>query len=88
MLVASLYNIVDQIYIGYISEVDSLTGEAISILCNGATNVVYPFILIALAICLLLGDGAASLFSLYSELYKLLNFSTKSLLQHLPNRSL
>lgn len=60
MLVASLYNIVDQIYIGYISEVDSLTGEAISILCNGATNVVYPFILIALAICLLLGDGAAS----------------------------
>lgn len=66
MLVASLYNIVDQIYIGHISEVDSLTGEAISILCNGDTNVVYPFILIALAICLLLGDGAASLFSLYS----------------------
>lgn len=66
MLVASLYNIVDQIYIGHISGVDNLTGEAISILCNGATNVVYPFTLIALAICLLLGDGAASLFSLYS----------------------
>ena len=62
MLINSIYNIVDQIYIGHISEVDSLTGEAISILCNGATNVVYPFILIALAICLLLGDGAASLF--------------------------
>ena len=27
MLVASLYNIVDQIYIGHISEVDSLTGK-------------------------------------------------------------
>ncbi len=65
MLVASLYNIVDQIYIGHISGVDN-TGQALSILCNGATNVVFPFTLIALAICLLIGDGTSALFSLYS----------------------
>lgn len=64
MLVAALYNIVDQIYIGHISGVDPVSGQNISILCNGATNVVYPFTLIALALCLLVGDGAASMFSL------------------------
>lgn len=64
MLVASLYNIVDQIYIGHIAGWDETVNQAISVLCNGATNVVYPFTLIALAICLLFGDGAASLFSL------------------------
>ena len=64
MLVASLYNIVDQIYIGHISGWDDAANQAISVLCNGATNVVYPFTLIALAICLLFGDGAAALFSL------------------------
>ena len=56
MLVASLYNIVDQIYIGHIKDV--------GVFCNAATNVVFPLTLIALAICLLLGDGATSLFSL------------------------
>src|SRR5574344_1007032 len=56
MLVASLYNIVDQIYIGHIKD--------IGVYCNAATNVVYPLTLVALAICLLIGDGAASLFSL------------------------
>lgn len=66
MLIASLYNIVDQIYIGHIAGFDSVAGQNISILCNGATNVVYPFTLIALAICLLIGDGTASLFSLFS----------------------
>lgn len=65
MLIASLYNIVDQIYIGHISGFDNIAGQNISILCNGATNVVYPFTLIALAICLLIGDGTASLFSLF-----------------------
>lgn len=64
MLVASLYNIVDQIYIGHISGIDTVSNIPVSILCNGATNVVYPFTLIALAICLLIGDGSASLFSL------------------------
>lgn len=56
MLVAALYNIVDQIYIGHIPD--------IGVYCNAATNVVYPLTLIALAICLLIGDGSASLFSL------------------------
>lgn len=56
MLVASLYNIVDQIYIGHIQD--------IGVFCNAATNVVYPLTLIALAICLLIGDGSASLYSL------------------------
>ena len=64
MLVAALYNIVDQIYIGHISGVDAASGQGINILCNGATNVVYPFTLIALALCLLVGDGSAALFSL------------------------
>lgn len=66
MLIASLYNIVDQIYIGHITGFDNIAKQNISILCNGATNVVYPFTLIALAICLLIGDGTASLFSLFS----------------------
>jgi len=56
MLVAALYNIVDQIYIGHIPD--------IGVFCNAATNVVYPLTLIALAICLMFGDGAAALFSL------------------------
>lgn len=56
MVVAALYNLVDQIYLGHIKD--------IGVLCNAATNVVYPLTLIALAICLLIGDGAASYFSL------------------------
>lgn len=60
LLVAALYNIVDQIYIGHISGIDPVSGRSISILCNGATNVVYPFTLIALALCLLVGDGSAA----------------------------
>ncbi len=64
LLVAALYNIVDQIYIGHISGIDPVSGRSISILCNGATNVVYPFTLIALALCLLVGDGSAAMFSL------------------------
>ena len=64
LLVAALYNIVDQIYIGHTSGIDAASGQSISILCNGATNVVYPFTLIALALCLLVGDGSAAMFSL------------------------
>ena len=55
MIVAALYNIVDQIFIGW-----SSAGE----FGNAATNIVYPFTVIALAFALLIGDGAASYFSL------------------------
>ncbi|MGL5259527.1 MAG: MATE family efflux transporter [Lachnospiraceae bacterium] len=50
LLVASLYNIVDQIFIG----------RGIGYLGNGATNVVFPITIVALAIALLIGDGCAA----------------------------
>ena len=55
MLVAALYNIVDQIFIGW-----SQAGAA----GNAATNIVYPFTVLALGLSLLVGDGAAANFSL------------------------
>ena len=55
MIVAALYNIVDQIFIGW-----SKAGA----FGNAATNIVYPFTVIALAFALLVGDGAAALFNL------------------------
>ena len=54
-LVSSLYNIVDQIFIG----------QGVGYLGNAATNVSYPFSTICLAISLLIGIGSASRFSLY-----------------------
>lgn len=54
MLVSALYNIVDQIFIG----------QSIGYLGNAATNVVYPFTVVALALALLIGDGSAALLSL------------------------
>ena len=54
-LIGSLYNIVDQIFIG----------QGVGYLGNAATNVSYPFSTICLAISLLIGIGSASLFSLY-----------------------
>lgn len=54
MLVSALYNIVDQIFIG----------QSVGYLGNAATNVVYPFTVIALALALLIGDGSAALLSL------------------------
>lgn len=54
-LVSSLYNIVDQIFIG----------QGVGYLGNAATNVSYPFSTICLAISLLVGIGSASRFSLY-----------------------
>ncbi len=54
MLVNSLYNIVDQIFIG----------QEIGYLGNGATTVIFPLTTIALALSLLIGDGAASYMSL------------------------
>lgn len=55
MVVAALYNIVDQIFIGW-SEAGA-DG-------NAATNIVYPFTVVALGLALLVGDGAAAYFSL------------------------
>ncbi len=54
-LVGSLYNIVDQIFIG----------QGVGYLGNAATNVSYPFSTICLAISLLIGIGSASRLSLY-----------------------
>ena len=54
LLVASLYNIVDQIFIG----------QGIGYLGNGATNVVFPVTIIALAFTLLIGDGCAAYISI------------------------
>ena len=53
-LVGSLYNIVDQIFIG----------QGVGYLGNAATNVAYPFSTICLAIALLVGIGSASRVSL------------------------
>ena len=55
MVVAALYNIVDQIFIGW-SEAGAFG--------NAATNIVYPFTVLALGLALLIGDGAASGFSI------------------------
>ncbi len=55
MLVSSLYNIVDQIFIG-----NSPAGY----LGNGATNVAFPLTTICLAISLLFGVGGAAFFGL------------------------
>ncbi len=54
LVVNSLYNMVDQIFIGW----------GIGYLGNGATNVVFPLTMIALAIALMLGDGASAYMSL------------------------
>lgn len=53
-LVSSLYNIVDQVFIG----------QGVGYLGNAATNVSYPLSTICLAISLLLGIGSASRFSI------------------------
>ena len=54
LLVNSLYNIVDQIFIG----------QGVGYLGNGATNVVFPITMICLAFALMLGDGSSSYLSL------------------------
>lgn len=54
LLVNSLYNIVDQIFIGW----------GVGYLGNGATNVVFPLTMIGLAISLMLGDGSSAYLSL------------------------
>lgn len=54
LLVNALYNIVDQIFIGW----------GVGYLGNGATNVVFPLTIIALAFAVLIGDGGAAYLSL------------------------
>lgn len=54
LLVSSLYNIVDQIFIG----------RGVGYLGNGATNVVFPITILALSLALMVGDGCAAYLSL------------------------
>ena len=54
LLVNSLYNIVDQIFIG----------QKVGYLGNGATNIVFPITMICLAFALMLGDGSSAFLSL------------------------
>ncbi len=54
LLVNSLYNIVDQIFIG----------QKVGYLGNAATNVAFPIVTLSMAIALLLGDGCAAHLSL------------------------
>lgn len=54
MLVSSLYNIVDQFFIG----------QSVGALGNAATNVYYPLTIACISIALLLGIGGASAFNL------------------------
>lgn len=54
LVVNSLYNIVDQIFVGW----------GVGYLGNGATNVVFPLTMICLAFSLMFGDGASAYLSL------------------------
>ena len=54
LLVNSLYNIIDQIFIG----------QGVGYLGNGATNIVFPLVIIATAISSMIGSGASSYLSL------------------------
>lgn len=54
LLIAALYNMVDQIFIGW----------GVGYLGNGATNVIYPITVITLALAVLIGDGCAAYLSL------------------------
>lgn len=54
LLVNSLYNIVDQIFIGW----------GVGYLGNGATNIVFPLTMICLAVSLMIGDGTSAYLSL------------------------
>lgn len=54
LLVNSLYNIIDQIFIGW----------GVGYLGNGATNVVFPITMTCLAFALMFGDGSSAYLSL------------------------
>ncbi len=54
LLVSSIYNMVDQVFIGW----------GIGYLGNGATSVVYPITVFALALSITVGNGSAAYFSI------------------------
>ena len=54
LLVGALYNIVDQIFIGW----------GVGYLGNGATNVVFPLTVLALGLAVMIGDGTCSYVSI------------------------
>lgn len=54
LVLNALYNMVDQIFIG----------QGVGYLANGATNVIFPLTQLAVALGLLLGDGAANCINL------------------------
>ena len=54
LVVNSLYNIIDQIFIGW----------GVGYLGNGATNVVFPLTMLCLAFALMFGDGSSAYLSL------------------------
>ena len=54
MLVNALYNIVDQIFIGW----------GVGYLGNGATNIIFPITIVFAAFALMFGDGSAAYMSL------------------------
>ena len=55
LIINSLYNMVDQIFIG----------QGVGFLGNGATNIIAPIATIAIAVSTLFGDGLAAYFSLH-----------------------
>ena len=55
LVVNSLYNMVDQVFIG----------QGVGYLGNAATNVIMPMTLILMAIAMMLGNGASSFMSLH-----------------------
>ena len=55
LIINSLYNMVDQIFIG----------QGVGFLRNGATNIISPITMIAIALGALFGDGLAAFFSLH-----------------------
>lgn len=54
LLIGAVYNITDQIFIG----------RGMGMLGNGATNVVFPLTVAALAVATMIGDGACSFISI------------------------
>lgn len=54
LLVNSIYNLVDQVFIGW----------GVGYLGNGATNVVFPLVMLCMAFALMIGDGSSAFLSL------------------------
>lgn len=58
LLITSLYNIVDQIFIGH------GTAEGLGAVGNAATSIVFPLTLVAVALAGMFGDGTAAFLSI------------------------